>query len=104
MSSPAVPVHVNILGKEYQVACPPEEKTALIESAQLLHDNMETIRSSGKIVGLDRIAVMAALNLAHELIDLQNEAGGGIDEMNDSILKIKDKVSVFLEDVRQLEL
>lgn len=104
MSSPAVPVHVNILGKEYQVACPPEEKTALIQSAQLLHDNMEKIRSSGKIVGLDRIAVMAALNLAHELIDLQNEAGGGLDEMNGSILKIKDKVSVFLEDVRQLEL
>ena len=66
MSSP-VPVNVNILGKEYQVACPVEEKAALIQSAQLLHDNMEKIRSSGKIVGLDRIAVMAALNLAHEL-------------------------------------
>lgn len=104
MSSPAVPVNVNILGKEYQVACPPEEESALIQSAQLLHNNMKKIRSSGKIVGLDRIAVMAALNLAHELIDLQNEAGGGIDDMNGRILKIKDKVSVFLEDVRQLEL
>jgi cell division protein ZapA len=98
------PVSVNILGKEYQVACPPEEKAALIASAQLLHDNMEKIRSSGKIVGLDRIAVMAALNLAHDLIKLQNEAGDGLDDVNKSILQMKDKVSVFLEEVRQLEL
>jgi len=98
------PVSVKILGKEYQVACPEEEKTALIASAQLLHDNMEKIRSTGKIVGLDRIAVMAALNLAHELISLQNDAGDGLDDVNKSILKMKDKVSVFLDEVRQLEL
>lgn len=103
MSSP-VPVNVNILGKEYQVACPVEEKAALIQSAQLLHDNMEKIRSSGKIVGLDRIAVMAALNLAHELIALQSESGDGLDKANDSILKMKDKVSEFLAEFRQLEL
>ena len=98
------PVSVKILGKEYQVACPEEEKTALIASAQLLHDNMEKIRSTGKIVGLDRIAVMAALNLAHELISLQNDTGDGLDDVNKSILKMKDKVSVFLDEVRQLEL
>jgi len=104
MSSPAVPVNVTILGKEYQVACPAEEKAALVASAELLHDNMEKIRSSGKIVGLDRIAVMAALNLAHELINLQNESGDGLDDVNHRILKMKDKVSVFLDEVRQLEL
>jgi cell division protein ZapA len=103
MSSP-VPVHVNILGKEYQVACPPEEKAALLQSAQLLDENMEQIRSSGKIVGLDRIAVMAALNLAHELINLQAETGDGVEDANKSILKMKEKVSVFLDEVRQLEL
>ena len=97
------PISVNILGKEYQVACPDEEKDALIASAQLLHNNMEQIRSAGKIVGLDRIAVMAALNLAHDLISLQNN-NGGMDDVNQSILQMKDKVSVFLEEVRQLEL
>ncbi|MDH5592316.1 MAG: cell division protein ZapA, partial [Gammaproteobacteria bacterium] len=60
------PVSVSILGKEYQIACPEEEKDALLSSAQLLHKNMEQIRSTGKVVGLDRIAVMAALNLANE--------------------------------------
>jgi len=98
------PVSVSILGKEYQVACPENEKSALIASAQLLHDNMEKIRSTGKIVGLDRIAVMAALNLAHELINLQNGAGHGLEDTNNRILQMKDKVGVFLDEVRQLEL
>ena len=97
------PVTVNILGKEYQVSCPENEKVALIQSASLLHDNMEKIRSTGKIVGLDRIAVMAALNLAHELISLQN-GGQGQEDLDKSILQMKDKVSVFLEEVRQMEL
>jgi len=98
------PVSVNILGKEYQVACPDEEKDALIASARMLHDNMKQIRSTGKIVGLDRIAVMAALNLAHDLITLQDSDDGGMEEANKSILQMKDKVSLFLEEVRQLEL
>lgn len=98
------PVTVKILGKDYQVACPDEEKDALIASAQLLHNNMEKIRSSGKIVGLDRIAVMAALNLAHELIVLQHGQGDGLDEINKKILQMKDRVSAFLEEDRQLEL
>ena len=58
---------VRILEKEYIVACAPEERTELLDSAEYLNGRMREIRDSGKIVGLDRIAVMAALNLAHEL-------------------------------------
>lgn len=100
----SAPVTVNILGKEYQVACPENEQAALIASAQMLHQNMEKIRNTGKIVGLDRIAVMAALNLAHELITIQSNQGTGNDEVNKSILQMKDRVSSFLEETRQLEL
>jgi len=98
------PVTVSILGKEYQVACPANEEDALIASARMVHKNMEKIRNTGKIVGLDRIAVIAALNLAHELITIQNNQGGGLDEINKSILQMKDRVSDFLEETRQLEL
>jgi len=98
------PVSVSILGKEYQIACPEEEKPALISSAQLLHSNMEQIQSSGKIIGLDRIAVMAALNLAQELINLQDHEGHDLDDINKSILLMKEKVNAFLEQDRQLEL
>lgn len=68
MSDTFAHVSIRILGKEYQVACPLEEKADLLESADLLNKKMQDIRSSGKVLGLDRVAVMAALNLANELI------------------------------------
>lgn len=98
------PVTVNILGKEYQIACPEEEKDALIASARLVHDNMEKIRSSGKVVGVDRIAVMAALNIAHELIQFQHDEGHDLEKIDSKILQLKERVSAFLDEDRQLEL
>ena len=61
-------VSVRILEKEYQVACPANEKADLMASAELLNQKMREIRDSGKVVGLDRVAVMAALNMANELL------------------------------------
>jgi cell division protein ZapA len=61
-------VSVRILDKEYQVACPASERTDLLDSAEILNAKMLEIRDSGRVVGLDRIAVMAALNMANDLI------------------------------------
>ena len=61
-------VTISLLGKEYRIVCPPEEVTMLHQSAELLHQRMQTIYDSGKVIGTDRIAVMAALNLAHDLL------------------------------------
>jgi len=66
-------VTIRILEKDYHVACPAEEKAALLESAELLSNKMREIRDSGKVVGLDRVAVMAALNLANELLKTQGQ-------------------------------
>jgi cell division protein ZapA len=66
-------VTIRILEKEYNVACPVEEKASLLASAELLNAKMKEIRDSGKVVGLDRVAVMAALNLANELIKAQGQ-------------------------------
>jgi cell division protein ZapA len=75
MSDRLVRVSVRILEKEYQVACLPEERSELLDSAEFLNGKMRDIRDAGNIVGLDRIAVMAALNLAHELLKRnRNEA------------------------------
>lgn len=68
MSEELTPVTVRILDKEYQVACTEDERLALLESAELLNSKMREIRAAGKVVGLDRIAVMAALNLSHEVL------------------------------------
>lgn len=65
-------VSVRILEKEYQLACAPEERSELLDSAEYLNAKMREIRDAGNIIGLDRIAVVAALNLANELLKLRN--------------------------------
>lgn len=62
---------VHILDKEYCVACPSDERSNLESAARYLDGKMRDIRSSGKVIGADRIAVMAALNIAHELLHKQ---------------------------------
>ena len=67
----ATTVSVNILDKEFQVSCGADEVDALTASARHLDEQMQVIRDAGKVVGLDRIAVMAALNISHELLQAE---------------------------------
>ena len=69
MSQQTVDIH--ILDKDYQVSCPLEEHNALIESAKKLDEQMRVIRNSGSVIGAERIAVMAALNLTYEISKLE---------------------------------
>ena len=73
MSEMYAHVSVKILEKEYQISCKADERTALLDSAESLNKKMREIRDSGKVVGLDRIAVMAALNMAHELLLVESK-------------------------------
>ncbi len=68
MSKDSNAVKIQIMDKEYLVTCADEERAELVASAKHLSAKMSEIRSSGKIVGIDRIAVMAGLNMAHEAI------------------------------------
>jgi cell division protein ZapA len=68
---------VSIMGREYRVACPPNQEKELLEAVVYLDRKMREIREHGKVVGVERIAVMAALNIAHEL--LMTRAGGAFD-------------------------
>ena len=68
-SSNSVTVH--ILDKEYSIICPLEERSNLVSAARYLDGKMREIRSSGKVIGADRIAVMAALNITHDLLHKQ---------------------------------
>jgi cell division protein ZapA len=61
-------VDVNIMGRDFTVSCTDEERPGLINAVNFLDKKMRDIRDSGKIVGIERIAMMAALNLAHELL------------------------------------
>lgn len=98
MSENTVTVSVNILGRDYQVSCPAEERESLERSARHLDEQMREIRNSGKIVGSERIAVMAALNLCHELLSLEGDRG----ESERIIKRLGDRIERVLGEVREL--
>ncbi len=106
MSTTVARVSVRILEKEYQVACPADEQPDLKRAASMLNEKMREIRESGKVVGLDRIAVMAALNITNELLQARN-AGDRIDEAASARVRgLRQRVEAALgdENVKQLEL
>lgn len=104
MSDMFAHVSVRILEKEYQVACPADERTALLDSAEILNNRMREIRDSGKVVGLDRIAVMAALNMANELLAAQKKEQVIDDAVGNRIRVLSDRVESVLGNTQQLEL
>ena len=97
-------VSVRILDKEYQVACPASERTDLLDSAEILNEKLREIRDSGKIVGADRIAVMAALNLAHELLQQRHSGDEFQHTVSSHIRSLQDKIELALNQGNQLEL
>jgi cell division protein ZapA len=68
-----VPVTVRILEKEYHIACPRDEKDELLTSAEYLNRRMREIRNSAGVVGADKIAILAALNICHEFLTQQSQ-------------------------------
>lgn len=85
-------VTVKILAKDYQIACPEDQTHHLIDAALLLDNRMKEIRSSGRVIGLERIAVMAALNLAHELLKLKSDIQHSADDTERRLLQLHDKI------------
>ncbi len=73
MNSPAEPVTVRILEREYRVMCAPEQRRELMESALHVDQQMRQVRDGGRISSLDKIAVMCALNMAEELLQLRQQ-------------------------------
>ena len=108
MSKPSG-VTISLLDKQYQIACPENEREELVTSARYLDQQMRNIKASGKVVGLDRIAIMAALNISHELLKTSrnlkaqdNEASGIVD--GTSSKRQADKIDEALYELRQLKI
>lgn len=97
MSSKTLSVSITILGKEYKIACDPEEQDNLIRSAGELDAQMRKMRDSGKVSGAERIAVMAALNLSHELQTLRNHPPVITANLKECLDKMKAKIENVLE-------
>ena len=100
----AQPINISILDKDYKVACPPGEQSALLESAKYLDNKMREVRDSGNIMGSERIAVITALNMANDLlrsINVDKELGK---ELPPRLKDLESKISRVLEQARQLEI
>jgi len=77
MSAEPKGLQINVMGREFRVACPDDEQKGLLDAVEYLNRKMNEIRDNGKVIGLERIAIMAALNIAHEL--LGTKVAGGFD-------------------------
>ena len=96
MSSDPSRISVKILEKEYHVTCPVDERPALIDSAEYLNRKMREIRDSGKVIGLDRIAVMAALNIVNELLQSRGHDAGVETDLATRIKAMRERVESAL--------
>ncbi len=104
MTEESVPVSIRILEKEYRIACKRSERDTLFESAKLLDTKMREIRESGKVLGSDRIAVMAALNLARELIQIDRlQKDAGAQSVSRRIRTMQRKIEQALDEIEETE-
>jgi cell division protein ZapA len=88
-------VVVNLLGKEFMVACPPAERESLLAAAAYLDRKMREIQGSGRVIGTERTAIMAALNIAHELMELRTH-GGLSEDMSQKLKFLQSKIDAAL--------
>ncbi len=86
-------VDVSIMGRNFTVSCTDEERPGLINAVNFLDKKMRDIRDSGKVIGVERIAIMTALNLAHELL---NSKSGDVD-----VGDIKRRITIMLDQIDQ---
>jgi len=104
MSGTSNPITVRILDKEFRVACTDDERDDLLRAARFLNDRMAEIRNGGKVIGTDRIAVMAALNIAHELLQCQSKVDDVDQTLHGRIKQIQHKIEIALNQTKQIEL
>jgi cell division protein ZapA len=104
MSPASGPVSIQILDKEYLIACPPEEREDLQAAAVYLNARLREIREGGKVIGSDRLVMMAALNMANELSKSRGREQRVNADMGARVKNMRERVERTLQQGRQLEL
>jgi cell division protein ZapA len=90
---------IKVLEKEYRVACPPEEKESLMASATILNEKLMQIKSKGSVISTERIAVMAALNMSHEILNGKELVGEHAD-LNDRIDSLSERIDNTMREIK----
>lgn len=90
------PVTVQILDREYRIACEDDERQELMQAALHLDEQMRDVRDNARIVGMDKIAVLAALNISHELLKARQREAFEADNVHARIRKLRAKLDEAL--------
>ena len=96
MSEGGKTVEVSLLGRTYRVACEDDERESLMQAVAYLDAKMNEIRKAGKVMGAERIAVMAALNVAHELLSLKVGSGFDVGRAKQRLSAIESKIDAAI--------
>ena len=96
-------VKVSIMGREFSVVCDEDQQEALTQAAVHLDRTMRDIQKGGKVIGIERCAIMAALNITHELLDLRKRSGENGD-IGGRLRELQDKIDAAMQDQHQLSL
>lgn len=105
MAAPVPTVSVTILGREYQISCPPEEEDALRRSARYLDKQMTEVRNrGGASLAYEKVAVMAALNIAHDLLMQNQQSDSKVHDSAREIHQLEQKIDAVLLSCRQIEI
>ncbi|MDC1527627.1 cell division protein ZapA [Gammaproteobacteria bacterium] len=97
-------VTISILGRDYQISCPPAEEEGLRKSAKYLDKQMEGVKSRGSTLAFEKVAIMAALNICHELLQKSQQASDSENTSLDKVKTLQEKIEVALQASRQIEI
>lgn len=104
MSNNSRPINVTILDKEYLIACSEEERDLLHRAIELINTKMREVKASGKVIGSERIAVMTALHIAHELLQYKDKNESYTSNVDDLIRRLQNKIDDALVKGKQMEI
>ena len=95
-------LQITIMGRDFRVACPEDEQAGLLEAVDYLNKKMLEIREGGKVIGLERIAIMAALNIAHELLTTKVDGGFDLAEIKGRMNRMETVIDQALSEQSKL--
>jgi len=98
------PINVTLLDKEYLIACSDEERDILHRAIELINQKMREVKASGKVIGSERIAVMAALHIAHELLQYKDRNESYTSSVDNLIRRLQSKIDDALVKGKQMEI
>lgn len=94
-------INISIMGRDFSVACPPDEQEDLMDAARYLDKNMKEIQKTGKIIGAERCAIMAALNITNDLLQLRR-ATAGQEQVQQRLDSLQERIDEVLKDAESL--